>query len=82
MPLNDRKVIGIILEECGNVPSRCAGYQAELREVIAEIITWERQHQVQRGEIQQKVTGKLNATARMVARGGSEAGTGQGGKRQ
>lgn len=81
MPLNDRKVIGIILEECGNVPDRCPGYQAELRDVIAEIITWERQHQVQRGDIQQKVSGKLNATARMVARASRGGDAGQGDRR-
>ena len=67
MPLNDRKVIGIVLEECELVQSRCPGYREELRDVVADIITFERQHQVQHGNSQKKINEKLNATARFLA---------------
>ena len=67
MPLNDRKIIGIILEECELVETRCPGYTEELREIVADVITLERQHQVQHGNIQKKINEKLNATARFLA---------------
>ncbi len=67
MPLNDRKIISIILEECDKVDARCAGYEAELQEVITEVIALERQHRVRAGSIQKKINDKFNATARFLA---------------
>ena len=67
MPLNDRKIIQIILEECDKMQARCPGYRDELREVIAEVIAMERQHQVKSGNIQKKINDKFNATARFLA---------------
>lgn len=67
MPLNDRKIIRIILEECDKMQARCPGYQDELREVITEVIAMERQHQVKSGNIQKKINDKFNATARFLA---------------
>lgn len=67
MPLNDRKIIRIILEECDKMQTRCPGYREELREVITEVIAMERQHQVKSGNIQKKINDKLHATARFLA---------------
>ena len=66
MPLNERKIIRIILEECQNVEERCAGYKEELIEVVTEIITAERQHRVQGTNIQQKINDKCNSAARFL----------------
>lgn len=67
MPLNERKIINILLDECKTLEERCAGYRKELIEVIADIITVERQHRVQGTNIQQRISDKCNATGRFLA---------------
>jgi hypothetical protein len=76
MPLNERKIIGIILEECRSVTERCPGYQEELVEVITDIIAIERQHRVESTNVQQKINDKCNAAGRFLAekRGSSNGG--------
>ena len=67
MPLNDRKIINIILEECKTVEERCSGYREELIDVITDIITAERQHREKGTNIQQKINDKCNAAGRFLA---------------
>ena len=67
MPLNERKIISIILKECESIEERCRGYKEELVETITEIITAERQHHVKGTNIQQKINDKCNATGRFLA---------------
>ena len=67
MPLNDRKIISIILEECGGIDERCDGYREELIDVISEILEYERGHRVAATNIQKKINDKFNATARFLA---------------
>ena len=68
MPLNDRKIITIILDECESIQERCDGYREELVETITEIIALERQHRVQGTNIQQKINDKCNAAGNFLAR--------------
>lgn len=79
MPLNERKIINIILEECKTVEERCEGYREELIEVITDIITTERQHRVQGTNIQQRINDKCNTAGRFLAerRGHSGAAGGE-----
>lgn len=67
MPLNDRKIISIVLEECNRTEERCKGYRGELIATISDILHYERQHRVQGTNIQQKITDKCNATARFLS---------------
>lgn len=67
MPLNERKIISIILDECNRVPDRCEGYREELLASITDIIQAERQHRVQSTNIQQKVNDKCGAVGRLLA---------------
>lgn len=67
MPLNDRKIISIILEECRGIEERCEGYREEIIEVISDIVEYERQHRVQGTNIQKKINDKCNAAARFLA---------------
>jgi hypothetical protein len=73
MPLNDKKIISIILEEGKEVPDRCDGYREEIIEVISDIIAYERSHRVEATNIQKKVNDKCDAAARFLTekRGGS-----------
>lgn len=75
MPLNERKIINIILEECKTVEERCEGYQEELVDVVTDIITAERQHRVQGTNIQKKINDKCNATGRFLVERQRQAGT-------
>ena len=63
MPLNDRKVISIILEQCKDIEERCEGYRAEIIEVISDILQYERDHRVSATNIQKKINDKCNAAA-------------------
>lgn len=76
MPLNERKIINIILEECKTVEERCNGYQEELVDVITDIITAERQHRVQGTNIQQKINDKCNAAGRLLSEKRSQTNAG------
>ncbi len=67
MPLNERKIITIILDECQKIEERCDGYREELVDVVTDIITAERQHRVQGTNIQQKVNDKCNTAGRFLA---------------
>ncbi len=67
MPLNDRKIITIILNECKTIEERSTGYKEELREVIIEIIAAERQHRVQGTNIQQKINDKCYSAGDFLA---------------
>jgi hypothetical protein len=67
MPLNERKIISIILDECKTVEERCEGYREELVEVITDIIATERQHRVQGTNVQQRISDKCNAAGRFLA---------------
>lgn len=78
MPLNERKIITIILEECENVEERCDGYREEIIDVITDIITAERQNRVQGTNIQQKVNDKCNTAGRFLSEGRARMKTAQG----
>lgn len=62
MPINDRKIISIILNECEAIPDRCDGYKEELLEVIIDIIAAERKHREHGTHIQKQINEKCKAT--------------------
>ena len=68
MPLNEQKVVAIILDECNSIEERCNGYKEELVETIVDIIALERQHRIQGTNIQQKISDKCNATGNFLAK--------------
>ena len=67
MPLNNRKIISIILEECEGIEDRCAGYKQEIIEVICDILEYERDHRVAATRIQKKINDKCNAAGQFLA---------------
>lgn len=66
MPLNDRRVISIILEQRDTVEERCEGYRDEIIDVISDILEYERDHRVHATNIQQKIDAKCNSAARFL----------------
>ena len=78
MPLNDRKIISIILEQCDGIEQRCEGYREEIIDVISDILLYERGHRVSATNIQKKINDKCNAAGRFLAtQRGQSAGTGE-----
>ena len=67
MPLNDRKIVSIILEHCDGIEERCEGYREEIIEVVSDILEYERGHRVSATNIQKKINEKCNAAARFLA---------------
>ena len=67
MPLNERKIIQIIFDQCSQVPERCKGYRQELIETISEIVLEERRNRVQGTNIQIRVNDKVSASGRFLA---------------
>lgn len=75
MPLNDKKIISIILQERNEIEERCDGYREEVLDVIAGILEYERGHRVSATNIQKKINDKCNAAARfLVSQRGQDAG--------
>ena len=68
MPLNERKIITTILNECNSIEARCDGYKDELIAVITEIISLERQHKVSPTNIQQKISDQCHAAGEFLTK--------------
>lgn len=75
MPLNEKKIISIILEEAKGVDERCEGYRDEIVNVISDIIEAERGHRIQGTNIQQKITEKCSAAGYFLAKQRGETDT-------
>lgn len=54
------------MKQCTEIEERCKGYRAEIAEVIADILKYERDHRVAATSIQKKINEKCNATARLL----------------
>lgn len=67
MPLNEKKIISLILDQCKNIDERCEGYRNEILEVVSEILIYERQNRTQGTNIQQKISDKCNAAGQLLA---------------
>ena len=76
MPLNDRKIVSIIVEESAEIDERCDDYRKEILDVISDILEYERGHRVSATNIQKKINDKCSAAARFLAVGrGQDTGT-------
>lgn len=72
MPLNERKVIQIIINQSKNIEQRCEGYREEILDVLSDIISYERQHRIQGTNIKQRIADKCNAAGRFLAENRSD----------
>ena len=67
MPLNEKRIISIILEQSTEAEERCKGYRDEIINVISEIIEYEWGHLVSPTNIQKKIKDKCNAAGQFLA---------------
>lgn len=73
MPLNDRKIISIILEQCNGVEERYDGYKDAIVDLIVDVLENEHRHRISATNIQKKINDKCNSTARFLAQKRSQA---------
>jgi len=66
MPLNQKKIVSIIVKQCKKVEERCPGYRDEVFNVIADIVQYEGQHRIRGTNIQKKINDKCQATGQFL----------------
>ncbi len=66
MPLNEKHVFEIVLEQCNQVEERYEGYRKSLVDCIADILLLERQHSVSHIDIRVKVQDACVAAGRLL----------------
>lgn len=68
MSYNKQKMVKLILNESKSIENRCEGYRAKLLDAIVEILNAEREHKVQKTQIQKKVSAACDAAGDFLAR--------------
>ncbi len=68
MPLNDKKIISVIREQCESIEERCEGYREKLAEVILDIFEYERTHRVSATNIQKKINDRFNTASKFLVK--------------
>jgi hypothetical protein len=58
--MDSKRVLEIILEESGRVEERYEGYRNDLTEVVAEIVSIERQHKLMARNVKKDVAAQVN----------------------
>jgi len=63
LPVNDQRVVQIILENVDEIEQRYSGYSADMKNLVAEVMMLEMDHQIQRTNIKQLLLDKIALTA-------------------
>ena len=63
MPVNDQRVIQIIFENINKIEEKYVGYTDDLKHLIGEVMMLERDHQIQKTNIQQLMGEKIGIAA-------------------
>ena len=66
MPANDQKIVSIMFSEIEAIDERCHGYRDQLKDAVADIIAFVREHKINRTNVDQKVADKISATGRFL----------------
>ena len=60
MAYNDRKILGVLLDELAAVPERYDGYRDEMRHLLIEVLNREREHVLRRIDIVKQIGDQVN----------------------
>ena len=63
MPVNDQRVVQIILENIREIENRYDGYLDDMKELIANVMVLEMEHQIQKTNIKQLIGDKIALAA-------------------
>ena len=61
MPLNNRRVVEILLAQVDAVDEKCEGYRNVIKDALMDIIDYERDHMINGTNIQQRITNKCRS---------------------
>ena len=61
MPLNNRRVIQIVLDQVDVVDEKCEGYRNMIKDALTDLIDYERDHMINGTNIQQRITAKCRS---------------------
>ncbi len=67
MPLNDKKLVSIICEQCAEIEERRDGYKNKILKLISIVLALERDHLVSHTNIQQKINEECTETAQFLS---------------
>ena len=67
MSYNKEKMVDLILNESESIEERCDGYRKKVLNSIIDILNAERQHKVQRTQIQQQINEVCHQTGDFLA---------------
>ena len=68
MSFNAEKMANLIHNECDSIEERCDGYKKKVLDTIIEILKAEKEHKVQRTNIQQQVDTACHAAGDFLTR--------------
>ena len=63
MPVNDQRVVQIIFENVSQIDEKYIGYISDLKHLVAEVMVFERDHQIQKTNIKQLLTDRIGLAA-------------------
>ena len=63
MPINNERVVQIIFENISEIEERYQGYSDDLKQLVAEVMVLERDHQIQKTNIKQLMSEKIALSA-------------------
>ena len=61
MPLNNRRVVQIVLDQVDVVDEKCEGYRNMIKDTLTDIMVDERDHMINGTNIQQRITAKCRS---------------------
>jgi len=59
MAYND-KILQVLMAEIDVVPERCFGYQTELKDLLADVLSFEREHIISKINVVKKIADQVN----------------------
>ena len=68
MPFKDPKVVQVLLAETSKIQERCDGYREEMRHLLADVLNFEREHEIVRGPVVKKIEDKVNGLGALLYR--------------
>ena len=63
MPINNERVVEIIFKNISEIEERYQGYSQDLKQLVAEVMVLERDHQIQKTNIKQQMSEKIALSA-------------------
>ena len=74
MAYNDRKILGVFLDELAAVPERYEGYRDDMTHLLTEVLKLEQEHAIKRIDIVKRISDQVNTVGMSLHGSGEESG--------